>query len=216
MSRMAALLALAASSLIALSSCSGGQPASGTSTVTATGARIATSPASATAGPVGTTGDLVRVGPLTLDFATTLPTDQAKAKVIEGWRQSQVIWDQSIQAWRVLATASAYVKGKAFTGLRAAVATDVGYHVILTGTNRFYDTNVTSLTADGATVTSCDDSANAIDENPSTGQKFPHNASDILVFFVIWQLAPVTGHWAISSYSLVAAPDPRERVCGAS
>src|SRR5262249_31424790 len=156
-------------------------PASGTATVTATSARVATSPASTAAGPAAATGDSVRVGPLTLDFATALPADPAKAKVIEGWRESQGVWDQSIPASRGLAAASAYVKGKAFAGLRGAVATDVSYHVILTGTNRFYDTNVTSLTAHAATVTSCDDSTNAIDENPSTGQKFPHNASDILI-----------------------------------
>lgn len=209
MFRMAASLALIASGLIALTACTGGHPAPATSTVAA----ASLGSANTAAGPAGVTASSVRIGPVTEAFTTALPAGKAQARVVEGWRASQVYWEQSVQAWRVVASASAYVTGSALKKLHAAVATDVAYHVILTGTNRLYHTSVTSLTADGATVTSCDDGSKVIDENPSTGHKYPNQAGAVLTFFVMWQLIPVAGHWAITSYTLVPAPDPRERVC---
>ncbi len=218
MFRTTAVLALAASGLIALSSCSSGGPASTSAEASTTRAQPASSAASTGTGTglipaVSEATPSVRVGQLTEVFATPLPSDPAKAKVIEEWRESQVVWDQSIQVWRVLASASAYITGNAFVRLHTAVATDASYHVILTGPQRFYHTNVTSLTADGATVTSCDDASKALDENPSTGHKYPNGPGSPVIFFVTWQLVPVAGRWAITSYTLVAAPDPRERVC---
>lgn len=213
MFRTGGSLALVASGLIALSACTGGHPAAGRSAVTATSSTPATQAASTAAGPAGVTAGSVRIGPVTEEFATALPADTAQARVIEGWRASQVYWEQSVQAWRVVASASAYVTGNALKTLHSAVATDVAYHVILTGTNRLYRTSVTSLTADGATVSSCDDGSKVIDENPSTGKKYQNQAGAVLTFFVIWQLVPAAGHWAITSYTLVPAPDPRERVC---
>lgn len=102
------------------------------------------------------------------------------------------------------------------TAPHAAVSTDVSYHVILSGMNRLYDTSVTSLTDHSATLSSCDDASKVVDENPSTGQKYPNTPGATLVFLTIWQLVPTAGHWAIASYSLIPAPDPRERACVAS
>lgn len=124
---MAASLALVASGLIELTSCTGGHPASATSPA------AAASPQSANTatGPAGVTAGSVRIGPVTEEFTTALPAGTAKARVIEGWRASQVFWEQSVQAWRVVASASAYVTGTALKKLHAAVTTDVAYHVIL-------------------------------------------------------------------------------------
>jgi hypothetical protein len=216
--RTAAWVVLGASGLIGMSSCSSGHPApasSASSTSTSTSTQSA-SPSASLGLAGGSAAASDRIGPLTEEFTTPLPTDPAKAGVIEGWRESQVAWDQSVQVWRVLPGASAYIKGNAFTRLHTAVSTDLKYHVILSGTDRLYDTNVTSLTANGATVTSCDDGSKVLDENPSTGKKYPNTPGSPVTFFVIWQLVPASGHWAITSYDLVAAPDPRERVCAAS
>jgi hypothetical protein len=193
-------LALVASGLIALSSCSSGQSSS----------------TNGSAGPLGAPTAAIQVGPLAEVFATAMPKDPAKVKVVEAWRQSQVIWEKSIQGWRVAADATAYYTGDALVRLQTAVSTDVAYHIILSGRNRLYATTVTSLTSSSATLTACDDSTKVNDENPTSGQKYPHNPGDVLIFFTIWKLVPAAGHWIVTSYSLIAAPDPRERVCGAS
>jgi hypothetical protein len=192
---MTAPLALVVSGLIALSSCSSGQSAS-----------------SATATIDAPTASIV-VGPLTETFATALPDDTAKAEVIKAWRESQVIWEKSIQGWSVVPNATAYYAGSALIRLQSAVSTDIAYHIILSGTNRLYDTSVTSLTAHSATLTSCDDSSKVLDQDPSTGHKYQNNPGATLIFLTIWQLVPAAGHWTVTSYSLIAAPDPREHVC---
>jgi hypothetical protein len=197
---MATPLALVASGLIALSSCSGQSSSS----------------ASVSAGTVGAPTASIRVGPLAEEFATALPDDPAKAKVVEAWRESQIIWEKSVQGWSVPADATAYYMGDALVRLHNAVSTDIAYHIILTGTNRLYQTSVTSLTAHSATLTACDDSTRVNDEDPSTGQKYPNAPGATLIFLTIWQLVPAGGHWAVTSYSLIAAPDPRERVCATS
>lgn len=86
MFRMAASLALVASGLIALSACTGGHQGSVTSAAAATSPR----PANTSAGPAGVTAGSVRIGPVTEEFSTALPADRAKARVVEGWRASQV------------------------------------------------------------------------------------------------------------------------------
>ena len=195
---MAAPLALVVFGLIALSSCSSGQSASSsTATIDAPTASI-------------------QVGPLSETFATALPDDAAKASVIKDWRESQVLWEKSIQGSRVVTNATAYYMGSALIRLQSAVSTDVAYHIILSGTNRLYDTTVTALTAHSATLTACDDSSKVLDEDPSTGHTYPHDSGAVLTFLTIWQLVPANGHWAVTSYSLIAAPDSRERVCGTS
>jgi hypothetical protein len=193
---MTAPLALVVFGLIVLPSCSSGQ-----------------SSVSASAGTIGAPTVSIQVGPLAEEFATALPDDPAKAKVVTAWRESQVIWEKSVQGWKVAADATGYYRGSALVRLQSAVSTDVAYQIILSGTNRLYNTSVTSLTDHSATLTSCDDSTKVIDENPTIGQKYPNAEGAVLVFLTIWQLVPAGGHWAVTSYSLIAAPDPRERVC---
>lgn len=201
MFRTTASLALVASGLIALSACSSGPSASGSSPV---GAPESLSPAAS----APTSSD--HIGQLTEVFATPLPGDPAKAKVIEEWRQSEIVWDQSAESLRMAASASTYITGKALTSLQNTVQIGVEAKMILSGTDRLFNTSVTALTADRATVTSCDDGSETLYENSGTGQEFSNPSPTVLV---IWQMTPKAGHWAMTSLTVVSSPDPRERAC---
>lgn len=203
MFRPAASLALAVSGLIALSSCSSGQPASAASP-----RNTSTSPAAASRATAS-----VRIRFLTEVFATPLPADPAKAKVIEGFRQSQILWDQATEELVITPSTTEYVTGRALASLRTAVESSARDGIALAGTDRLYDTRVTSLTADSATVTSCDDGSQTSVEDLATLQKFPSNTTSPQALFVIWQMAPVGAHWAIASIDVISPPDPRAKAC---
>lgn len=211
MVRVTVCLALAASGLVALSSCSSGQPSSAGATSSAGQA----SPRST--GPIpavvsAATGS-VRIRLLTEVFATPLPPDPAKAKVIEGFRESQILWDQSSETLGIVARTTEYITGKALENLQAAVESGAKDNVALAGTDRLYDTSVASLSGDSATVTSCDDGSRTYLEDLASLQKIPDNPSAPLTFLVIWRMVPVGGHWAITSLDVISPPNPRASVC---
>jgi hypothetical protein len=218
----AASVALVASVLIALSSCSAGQssPAGSKSAATngqpATSAQRSTPAASVSSSAVAAsaTSVSVRIRLLTEVFATPLPTDPAKAKVIEGFRESQILWDQSTEELHIVPGTTEYVTGKALDNLRTAVTSGAKDDVALAGTDRLYNTSVTSLKGNSATVTSCDDGSRANLVDLATGQQIPNNPSGSLTVLVSWQMAQVGGRWAITSLDVISSPDPQvARVC---
>jgi hypothetical protein len=218
--RAAASVALVASGLIALLSCSSGRSSPAVLKSAATSGQPATSaqrssPAasvSSKAVAASATTASVRIRLLTEVFATPLPSDPAKAKVIEGFRESQILWDQSSEELRIVPATTQYITGKALDNLRAAVTSGAKDDVALGGTDRLYETSVTSLKGNRATVVSCDDGSRTNLVDLATGQKIPNNPGSLTVF-VTWQMASVGGHWAITSLDVISPPDPRASVC---
>jgi hypothetical protein len=219
--RVAAFVALVASALIALLSCSSGPPSLTSATSAATSGLPATSAqssspavnASSSAVAASATASSVRIRLLTEVFATALPTDPAKAKVIQEFRESQILWDQSSEELRIVAPATEYITGAALGYLRAAVTSGAKDDVALGGTDRLYDTSVTSLKGNNATVVSCDDGSRTNMVDLATGQKIPNDPTGSLIVYVSWQMAQVSGHWAITSLDVIYPPDPRASAC---
>jgi hypothetical protein len=150
---------------------------------------------------------------LTEVFATPLPDDPTQARIIEGFRESQILWDESTEHLRIVPAATDYITGPALANLRTSVTASARDFVALAGTDRLFDTRVTHVAADGAIVTSCDDGRLTNIEDLATGQKIPNNPSPPLVFFATWRMVPMAGHWAIASISLITQPDPRAHAC---
>lgn len=216
MFRVLATLAIAASGLIALSACSSaGQPSPNAASRTATSARPATS-SSASSPDLATVSAVtasIKIRFLSEVFATPLPSDPAKAKIIEDFRESQILWDRSTEELTIVAPTTEYVTGQALASLRTAVTSGAKDQVALAGTDRLFDTRVTSAAADSATVTSCDDGGKAYLEDLATREKIPTDPSAPQRLLVIWKMAPASGHWTLTSLTVVSPPDPRAKVC---
>jgi len=102
MSRHGAFTVLVLSGLLLLSTCGSGKPA-GPSAV-----RVAS---------------VVRVGPFTQVFAGPLPANPAQAAVVEGFREGQVLWNKSANAWHLVPPVREYVTGQMLTHLFSAMKT---------------------------------------------------------------------------------------------
>jgi len=184
MSRLGAPVALCISGLLVLSACDSSKSASAAGDTKAA--------ASATSSPAASgTPESVRIGPYTQVFATLLPTNPAQAKVMEGFREAQILWEKSDNAWHLVAPVTDYVTGHALTHL------------------------VAGITGRKATVTTCDDGSKFKEENPRTGQV---NAAyvprpDQAYIFETWRMVQLSGHWAITDFSLATLPDPRAEPC---
>src|SRR5713101_1335288 len=114
MSRLGAPVALCISGLLVLSACDSSKSASAAGDTKAA--------ASATSSPAASgTPESVRIGPYTQVFATLLPTNPAQAKVMEGFREAQILWEKSDNAWHLVAPVTDYVTGHALTHLVAAM-----------------------------------------------------------------------------------------------
>jgi hypothetical protein len=206
--RVVACLTLAAAGLIALCSCSSGQP----SPTGASGGSPAVSAGSTSNG--GAVPASVRIsGHYTEEFSTPVPADAAQAKVIEGFRESQVVWDQSTVALRLVGATPAYVTGSALTLLHTVLQSYAKNDITPVGTDRLFDTKITSLTADRATVTSCDDGSAFNVADRKTGQTKPPAPVSYQYDFIVATMVPTAGHWALNSVKPVVAPDARAKAC---
>jgi hypothetical protein len=212
--RRTASLALVAAGLITLASCSSGQPTtpSAKASTTAAPPPSATSAGGASPG-VGASTLSARFRLLTEVFATPLPADPVKARIVEGFRESQILWDESTEQLYIVPSSSEYIRGQALVHLRIAVTAGAKDGVALAGTDRLFDTNVTNVTSKSATLTSCDDGRQTNLEDLASQAKIPNNPTPPLVYFLIWRMVPVGGHWAITSFTVVSSPDPRVTSC---
>jgi hypothetical protein len=208
MSRLGAPAGLCISGLLVLSACGSSKSASA-----AGDTKAATS---ATSSPAASgTPESVRIGPYTQVFATPLPANPAQAKVMEGFREAQILWEKSDNAWHLVAPVTDYVTGHALTHLTAAMTAGKAGDLVPAGTDRFFMTRVTGITGRKATVTTCDDGSKFKEENPRTGQV---NAAyvprpDQAYIFETWRMVQLSGHWAITDFSLATLPDPRAEPC---
>lgn len=209
MRRSGAVLALCVSGLLTLTACGSGKspPASAGSTLRA-------SPASSSTA-ASDTADIVHIGPYTQVFATPLPTDPAQAKVVEGFRRAQVLWQKSDLAWKLVTPVTEYVTGRARYNLLEAVIGLKTRHVVPTGSDRMFMTRVAHLTSSRATITTCDDGSKTQDKNPHTGRVDRTLAvpPDKAYLFETWHMVKLSGHWAITAFTLASLPDPRAKPC---
>jgi hypothetical protein len=119
MSRHGTLTALVLSGLLMLPACSSGKPA----------IHIA-----------GGVGSVVHVGPYTQAFSSPLPANPAEARVVEGFREGQVLWNKSQNAWHLVAPVRDYVTGQALAHLIAAVNAGKARRLVPGGADRFFMT----------------------------------------------------------------------------
>jgi hypothetical protein len=216
----------AAMALLLLSACSAGKPAQATPpSATGVASPTAATPTAATPTGVNPTSSgpaagsspaaVTRIGPYTLIFATPLPADPAQAKVIQGFEMSQILWNKSEYAWRLVAPVADYVTGQALSGLMAAVNNLKATDVVPAGTDRRFMTSVAALTGTTATVTTCDDGSKYTAENPITGKINPAYSAPAnqAYLFEAWHMVLRSGHWALSSVTLAMLPSARARHC---
>lgn len=144
-----------------------------------------------------------------------MPASPAQATVITDFREAQVLWVKSLVAWHLVAPVTAYVTGDALNHLATAISANKSHHLIPAGTDRMFVTRVTGISGGAATVTTCDDSSKYEEQDPGTGQV---NAAytpsrDQAYLFETWQMVQLSGHWAISSFSIASLPDQAARPC---
>jgi len=202
MIRTGVSMALVAFGLASLSGCGSGHPAAtppkpGASTV----ATISAPPAA------------VGINALTQLFGTLLPANPAAARVMASFREAMVLWDESMGNLFLAPPVTDYVVGDARKHLNTVLAAEEKANFLPAGTDRLWNTKVTAITTDSATLTTCDDGTKYVEENPNTGETLPAAPPDQQYLFEIWNLVPLDGHWAITSFTLVLSPDPRAAAC---
>ena len=164
---------------------------------------------------VGGVGAVVHVGHYTQAFSSPLPANPAEAAVVAGFREGEVLWDQSQNAWHLVAPVRDYVTGQALARLIAAVNAGKARRLVPAGTDRFFMTRVTEITGRKAMVTTCDDGSKFEEMNPRTGKVdasfLPSPGQEYL--FETWQMLQLSGHWAIAAFSLATLPAPSAEPC---
>jgi hypothetical protein len=190
--------------LMALCACGSGHPASTKSTAGAVSRPAISVPATV---PIGAS--------FTQVFATALPANAAQADVIEGFREAEVLWTRSEIAGRLVAPVTEYVTGAARTNLNDALAGLKAHGVVPAGEDRLFMTRVTAVSARSATVTTCDDGSKFREAFASTGKIDSEFTApeDQDYIFEIWRMAQVSGHWAITSFSLAFLPSASAKPC---
>ena len=212
MTRFGILTVLCLAGLLALSACDSGHAASPGAVSTRSAAGRAASPA-ASAPPLA-----VRIGRYTQEFATPLPANPAQARVIEGFRESQILWERSNGAWHLVAPVTDYVTGRALVYLRQAMRSNKKLDLKIAGMDRFFNIRVTEITGRRATVTSCDDGRKIKEVDARTGRVDPQTVSppDKAYLFEIWQLVKHSGHWALASFTVDQPPNILAEQCMSS
>lgn len=202
MIRMAAAVALVAFGLVDAFGCGSGQPATTTR-----------KPAASPSATISAPPDAVGINAFTQLFGTPLPASPASARVMASFREAMVLWDESSGNLFLAPPVTDYVVGDARKHLNAVLATEKKDNYLPAGTDRFWNTKVTAITTHGATLTTCDDGTKYEQENPNTGETLPASPPNQQYLFETWNLVPLDGHWAITSFTLVLNPDSRAAAC---
>jgi hypothetical protein len=212
MSRFGLLTVLCVSGLLVLSACGSGQAASPGAGSAGSAASAAASPAAST--PAGASPLAVHIGRYTQEFATPLPANPAQAKVIEGFRETQILWDRSLSAWHPVAPVTGYVTGNALVTLQQAMQYNRKYDLKIAGMDRFYSIRVSGITGRRATVTSCDDARKLMEVDARTGRVVPQTVPpDKAYLFEIWHMVELSGHWGLASVRPYPEPSPQAELC---
>jgi len=144
-----------------------------------------------------------------------VPTDPAQASVINGFREAEVLWNKSEQAWQLVAPVTQFVMGDALSHLSEAIAHDRQQGIVFAGTDQLFMTRVTSVSATSATVTTCDNGSGLRGVQKATGKidnAYTPTANQAYLL-ENWDMVRHSGHWAISSFSVISLPDRRAQPC---
>ncbi len=161
--------------------------------------------------PAGTgpgTPASVQIGRFTQMFAGPLPASPVRARIVEDFRQGQVLWNKSLSDWHLVPSVRDYVTGQALTDLTRAMSGGKAHDYVPAGVDRLFMTRVTAAAGTSATVTTCDDASRFKQENPRTGkvdtsfQPMPQEN----YLSEAWRMVRRGGHWAITGLSISALP----------
>src|SRR5258708_2299061 len=72
----------------------------------------------------------VHIGGYTQVFASPLPANRAQARVVQDFREGQVLWGKSVIAWHLVPPVRGYVTGQALTHLIAAANTGKAHDLV--------------------------------------------------------------------------------------
>ena len=135
--------------------------------------------------------------------------------MVDGFREAQVLWVKSAEAWHLVAPVTQFVVGVDLSNLNRAIAYDKQRGVVAAGTDQFFMTKVTSLGVNSATVSTCDNASKFKFIFKATGHIDKADAAppNQAYLFENWGMIRQSGHWAISSVSVIMLPDPRAQPC---
>jgi hypothetical protein len=189
-----------------VSACGSGSPAATGNTASRTAAASTTS--TEQTGPARVATQTVRIGRFTQVFDASLLADPVQASAVEGFRAAMVLWDESQEDLTLVPQVTAYVTAGALDDLRGSLVRTKAQDVILGGTDRFFKTSVTGISATSATITTCDDGSKFEEVNPGTGVPDPVYSAppDQQYVFETWQMVWLDGRWAISVVTPVTLP----------
>jgi hypothetical protein len=145
-----------------------------------------------------------------------VPTRTASAEaevMVMTTREVPTAYDQSTVALRVVRMTTDYVTGRALTTLDKVLQSFTKNNLVPVGADRLFDTKITSLTADSATLTSCDDGTHYNVADRTIGQTEPPAPTSQEYAFAVFTMRPVDGRWAISSVTAITFPDQRVKAC---
>ena len=157
----------------------------------------------------------VRIGPYTEVFTGPLPADPARAHLVEGFREGEVLWNRSLVAFRLVAPVRDYVTGTALGHLVMAIAAGKRNDVVPAGTDRLFMTRITAMTASRAQIITCDDGSGFREQNARTGKANPAFAALPQQQYVLetWHMGLLRGNWAITDVSVATLPSSSAEAC---
>lgn len=215
MKRLRTVVALAVAAL-GLAACSASPPAVSPS---ATPSSASPSPVPATSVPTTTVTSgsttTVQIGPYAQEFATPLPTDAEQGEIIASFRDSQVLWLQSIFAGHALPLLKQYVVGAAFADFLKAVHATNEAGIEPSGRDLLYNLDVTGLSKNEAAIATCDYHAHTASRYRTTGKLVPGSSPSSIQDYQsqTWHLVRESKHWALSSFSVSLLPSSAARQC---
>jgi hypothetical protein len=216
MNRLRTVAALAAAGL-GVSACSGGTPALSRSVSPPAASSSPTPTASVPATTTVTSGSttIVRIGPFTQEFGAPLPSDATQAQVITSFRDSRVLWMQSLFAGHAIPLMKEYVVGAALENFFKAVHGDNAAGIEPTGRDLLFDISVTGLSKNEAAVGTCDYDAHTTSAYRTTGKLVPGSTTPKSqdYRFETWHFVRASKHWALSSFTIATLPSPAARQC---
>jgi hypothetical protein len=166
-----------------------------------------------TAASTATPGTVV-TGLLTLRFDSPLPADPARAKVIAGFRQASILLDESEQAARLAPGTASYLTGSMLSSLEDDLSVESQDGKVPAGDLAYYLTQVTHINGAIATLTTCEDNSQYVEEYASTkalaGGSGP--ATQLYPFLTI-TMTLLAGHWAVAGVEAANQPAGAEQPC---
>lgn len=206
MGRLSVFIVVSVSGLLSLAACSpikqGTLHSNGTAPASTSASLAARAPAMTN-----------RIGPETLVFDTPLPADPGQAQVMKDFREGQILWVSSQTRHHLAAPVTDYVTGQALTHLEASITAAKAQDLVPAGTDRLFKIRITAVTGHNAIVSSCDDGSRYTAENRRTGQTIGFAPPGQAYTFETWQMIRQSGHWAVTTFSLVSLPDPHAKQC---